>query len=245
MEGYLNAFPRNYHKTDVFYFPTFQWRGRIIRAPRGIQDRIIAGHSDYPLTSEIAYRYPARVWWAVNSHSGMIRGLPLGITPSNTQDSPMNAVYGDIDVMRRAIEVPKTTKNRVYMNFKCETHPSRNTVFGIFKDKPWVTVGTHESTLEGRYTYLKEMRCHDFVVCPRGNGVDTHRLWEALYMESIPIVETHIVHRGWQDLPIAWVTNWEEVTEEWLDTQLIRIKTGVWAYEKLKLSYWIDRINAS
>lgn len=29
---------------------------------------------------------------------------------------------------------------------------------------------------------------HRFVICPRGNGKDTHRFWEALYRGAIPIV---------------------------------------------------------
>jgi hypothetical protein len=29
---------------------------------------------------------------------------------------------------------------------------------------------------------------YEFCICPEGNGVDTHRLWEALYSKTIPIV---------------------------------------------------------
>jgi len=35
---------------------------------------------------------------------------------------------------------------------------------------------------------LKRLSEYQFCICPEGNGVDTHRLWEALYLQVIPIV---------------------------------------------------------
>jgi len=36
--------------------------------------------------------------------------------------------------------------------------------------------------------YAEISREHKYVLCPRGNGIDTHRFWETLYRGSIPIV---------------------------------------------------------
>ncbi len=108
-----------------------------------------------------------------------------------------------------------------------------------FVEKPWVTDGTMEVTLEGRRKYLRELRNHEFVLCPRGNGVDTHRLWETLYMGSIPIVQRDPVHRGWQDLPICWIDSWDEVTPEFLQKQKQDILNRRVNLDKLKIGYWI------
>ena len=81
-----------------------------------------------------------------------------------------------------------------YLNFKVETYPhERQLIQNMFQSKSWVTCGTPVDTLEGRKEFLKDIRNHEFVLCPRGNGVDTHRLWETLYMGSIPIVKNDIV----------------------------------------------------
>ena len=42
--------------------------------------------------------------------------------------------------------------------------------------------------------YERDLLTSNFVLCPEGNGIDTHRVWEALYSGSIPIVriETHL-----------------------------------------------------
>ena len=61
-------------------------------------------------------------------------------------------------------------------------------------------------------------------------------------MGSIPIVHRDIAHRDWEDLPIAWLDNWEEITPEWLDVQEARIQTGTFPLEKLTARYWIQAI---
>ena len=43
--------------------------------------------------------------------------------------------------------------------------------------------------------YSKALHSHKYVLCPEGNGVDTHRLWEALYAGSVPIVSRN----SWSD----------------------------------------------
>ena len=52
---------------------------------------------------------------------------------------------------------------------------------------------------------------HKFVVCQRGNGLDTHRICEVLLMGSVPIVE----HSGLDDLysewPVVLVDSFEDV----------------------------------
>lgn len=242
-DKYLAAFPDHYCKTDVFYLDSYFWRGTVVTAPE-TADLIVSGHSDYPITDEIADRYPGTTWWSVNSQSLRVRGLPIGIT-NDCDESALHRIYGNIPMMEDVVREPRIIKNRVYMNFTLCTHPSRQEVYDMFHSKPWVTVGEHVSTMEARKVFLQEIRNHEFVLCPRGNGVDTHRLWETLYMGSIPIVQRDIAHRGWEDLPIAWIDSWNEVTEEWMDSQLERIRTGTWAMEKLKASYWIEKIRTS
>jgi hypothetical protein len=48
--------------------------------------------------------------------------------------------------------------------------------------------------------YMKEISRHQFVVCQRGNGIDTHRVCEVLLMGSVPIVE----HSGLDDMYNQW-----------------------------------------
>lgn len=58
--------------------------------------------------------------------------------------------------------------------------------------------------------YCRNMSKCKYVVCPPGNGVDTHRVWEALYMGCFPIVKKHRIYK-YYDLPIIQVNNWDNI----------------------------------
>lgn len=66
--------------------------------------------------------------------------------------------------------------------------------------------------------YHRALRRSRFVPSPRGNGVDCHRTWEAIYTGAVPIV----LDRHWAfahiDLPVLVVSNWESAVN--------RIKAG-------------------
>lgn len=245
-DRYLEAFPNNYVKTDVFYnYTPIHWRGKQIFTPSSTQTLIISGHSDYPLTDAIATKYPKTTWFSVNTQSTKVSGIPLGIT-NDTNESSLHRIYGNLPIMLEVYQNPREIKNLVYLNFKIETYPhERQLIQNMFQSKSWVTCGTPVDTLEGRKEFLKDIRNHEFVLCPRGNGVDTHRLWETLYMGSIPIVKNDIAHSAWQDLPILFINDWNEITEERLIAEKKRIESTNWNFEKLRVGYWIDRIRRS
>jgi hypothetical protein len=240
----LAAFPSNYHKMDVFYSGgrPISWRGRVCSHPPQTETLIVTGHSDFPIVDQLFNFYPRATWWGTNKQSARAHALPLGIT-NNTNESELHPIYGNLDVMVEVANGPREIRNLVYMNFAVGTYPAeRQPVWGRFVDKTWVTVGTPVSTLEGRKTFLEDIRNHSFVLCPRGNGIDTHRLWETLYMGSIPIVRQDIAHADWQDLPILFVNSWDDVTEDFLRKEESRIRNTEWNLRKLHVQYWIERI---
>jgi hypothetical protein len=242
-DRYLAAFPIHYWKTDSFYSNgAIVWRGRMHSLPPSNAQLIVCGHSDYPITDTVVDRYPNAKWFGVNKQSPRVHGLPLGIT-NNTQESELHSVYGNVDLMVEVANQPREIKNLVYMNFAVHTYPpERQMVLDMFKDKPWVTAESPENSISGRKRFLQNARNHSFVLCPRGNGIDTHRLWETLYMGSIPIVRKDIAHSDWLDLPILFVDKWEDVTEERLRAELVRFQTTQWNMEKLFIRYWVYHI---
>ena len=66
--------------------------------------------------------------------------------------------------------------------------------------------------------YFKLVRNYRFILCLEGNGFDTHRLWEALYLECFPVVlnspwSREIKRMG---IPILIVDKLSDVTLETL-----------------------------
>lgn len=66
--------------------------------------------------------------------------------------------------------------------------------------------------------YSKIAQSHSFIAAPRGNGVDTHRLWETLYRGSIPLVRDS-----------AWLKNFDFI-------QKFLIKVNSWELEEILTS---------
>ena len=184
-----------YIKTDtLIYQQPIEWRGEIHSArPSPVW---ISGHSDFPITEEVfsSYEKNTTIWFATNKECvyDKLISIPIGIT-NNTEESSDHIVFGNIDIMIEAKSKPKTIHNLVYMNFLIQTYPpERQSCYSTFVGKPWVTIGQSDKTLESRKKFLSEIRNHLFVLCPRGNGVDTHRVWETLYMGSIPILMIYL-----------------------------------------------------
>lgn len=245
-DKYIAAFPENYHKTDVFYVKDPVDRNQsILRRPHVSTPFIVTGHSDYSIQDIHTRMYPNTKWFCVNSETPRAQGIPLGIT-NHSDESYLHCVYGDIQTMYIIAQEPRERQNLVYMNFSIDTYPEeREKVWKLFESKPWVTKGEHIPTFGGRSQFLRNIRNHDFVLCPRGSGIDTHRLWETLYMGSIPIVKWNIVHSNWTDLPILFIDSWEDVTEEKLEQEYERIRSSSWNLKKLDVHYWIEYIQKS
>ena len=88
-----------------------------------------------------------------------------------------------------------------------------------------------------------DLASHKFVFSPRGNGVDCHRTWEALYLRTIPIVKKSTHMKEFEDLPIFFVDNWEEVCYTNLEQFYYKVKNNLYDLSKMKISYWKNLIN--
>lgn len=244
-DKYFQAFPTYYFKIDVITnnTPIF-WRDNIIYPPTTDLPMIISGHGDYPLDDKAVEFYRPKIWFTVNKQTNYknVFSLPLGIT-NNTNESHLHHIYGNVDCMIQVMNETIEKTNLVYMNFNINTYQiERENVWNLFHDKPWTTIGSIENTMEGRIKFLREIKSNYFVLCPRGNGLDTHRLWETLYMGSIPIVKRDIGNKEFEDLPICFIDRWEEITPEFLEKEKERIQNNSWNMDCLKISYWINKI---
>jgi len=247
-DKFYNSFKNIYFKTDaIVYNSSINWRGIHVFTPTKNMDVIISGHSDFEINDVHVELFSPKTWYTVNkqTHNNNVISIPLGIT-NNTNESYIHPIYGDLDSMIDVMAQPIEKTKLVYMNFNIGTFPQeRQLVWDLFKTRNYVTIGKIVNTIEGRKNFLKDIKAHHFVLCPRGNGIDTHRLWETLYMGSIPIVKRNIAYAEFYDLPICFIDDWTELNEEFLEREKNRINNNNYCLDKLKISYWIDRINKS
>lgn len=91
---------------------------------------------------------------------------------------------------------------------------------------------------------IKTWELHDnysFELCPEGNGMDTHRFYEALFLNTIPIVKKNTLEPMYKQFPCVIVNDWEEITETnckiWKKKLSKRVENDKF---KLQLKYWLN-----
>lgn len=105
--------------------------------------------------------------------------LPIGIANSMWKHGDLLTLYSTI----RSTYRDRKTEN-IYVNINPNTYPYRHDVLQSIKRHKSFHLATGKPYPE----YLKELASHYFCLCIRGNGIDTHRFWEALYLGVIPVI---------------------------------------------------------
>lgn len=138
----------------------------------------------------------------------------------------------------------KNKKGVLYGNFSVGTNDNKRTeCLNYFKDKEYftnkVTYKTPQVsklTQEQYIEYCNDILDHKYVLCPEGNGIDTHRLWETLYLGSIPVVLHNNVNDSFKDMPIMILNNWNEFEDNYQNF------TPSYIYDKLYCNYWYNQL---
>ena len=115
----------------------------------------------------------------------------------------------------------------------------RPPIYDACKHTPWIKWLPEQS----REDFWRSCNEAAFVLCPPGNGYDTHRAWEALCLGRIPIIQDLPINEVYRDLPVWIVNDWNnfanltasDVERVW--SEMIS-KWNEYKWEKLKLQYW-------
>ncbi len=142
---------------------------------------LITGNSDYSpsmffsneelrelLDNEHLLSWESENW--ITEHP-KVKYLPIGLKPDD------KIIKFCKDNSKSLKNVPK--EDKVYYNFRDQWNTEERTSYP-FKHDSRVDLGFEE--------YMNEMAKHKYVMAPMGNGIDTHRFWEAQVCGCIPII---------------------------------------------------------
>jgi hypothetical protein len=223
---------------DIVYTHTF-FADSLIEELRNFDKKIIV--ITHNCDTNMRFSPPDCVlkWFSqnVNIIHDRVMSIPIGLEN--------DIWFPEIDKKRKMIEKlkePREYKNLVYMNHNIATNPTkRQKPYDLLKDKSWVTTEMGENGM-GFDDYLDNIYNHKFIVCPEGNGIDTHRIWECLYMGSIPIVDDNINVNFYGNLPILATSDWVSLEENVLSAGYAQIQMMEWDYGMLTFKYWKNEI---
>ena len=170
---------------------------------------IFTAFEDTPLDEHIKGRIPANVV-SINAANAVVFGGKIQPFPHGIERK-MYPGYDHHVILREMMNTHIAPDKLLFVAHRADTG-NRASLGSLFKDKTWATV-THLPYEE----YLTEMKRHKFVLCPPGNGIESARNWETLYMRRVPIFLRHpYLQSMFKGFPALFVSKFEDVTEEML-----------------------------
>jgi hypothetical protein len=163
--------------------------------------------------------------------------LPIGL------ENAWRANHGTVRPFRLLRRKTERKIFRVMWTFSEKTNP---TTRGIAADWLYRAAVADDLGKISTTEHKKSLSRYAFVASPPGNGLDTHRTWEALYLRCVPIVVRSAMTEAYEllGLPVWVVDSYQEVEE--LDEA--GLEATYWSFfpgfaaEELWSPYWINLI---
>jgi hypothetical protein len=134
--------------------------------------------------------------------------LPIGIANSMWRHGNLN-IWKQILETNSLVNKPKS----IYFNFNINTNTvKRKKCYDIITSKNIPNLPNTDYL-----NYLTILSSYKFAICPEGNGLDTHRFWECLYLKVIPIcLKNHITEYYSKNYPVILLNDWNDIDENML-----------------------------
>jgi len=214
---------------------------------------LLTGNSDIPIDdSFLKYlnRSDIIIWFGqnikINHHK--LKAIPIGIA---------NAGYpfGDIKILNKIQKQNNQKQKLFYCNFTVDTNKQErqycleqtNLSLVEHKDGGWDGVyNIHgidrkvPNTFEG---YLSDLSESFFSICPNGNGIDSHRVWESLYLKTIPIITKNLLAKEHTDIPMIVLDDWSNFKKIKFDKILYTKTWNDFDVNDLTMPKYIQRIH--
>ncbi|MDC0141998.1 fringe family glycosyltransferase [bacterium] len=143
--------------------------------------------------------------------------LPLPIGLANSQWT-----HGNSKIHQEVYDMPIEKSMEIYFNFNKNTNRQQKR-YKCYNDI--IKKGIKWNKNLPYKKYLIELKKHKYAICPVGNGIDTHRFWECLYMNVIPICKKNrLVEYYSKFFPIVLLNDWNDLDLDFLKNEYSKFK---------------------
>jgi len=160
---------------------------------------LITNQSDREVDESLYLKKPQSIkkWFStnVNYPAEDLVAIPIGINNSYIK----NFVHEE-DFKTFNFDKFENKKDLFYNNYNLNTRPFHrlDTIWRLSKNKKAVIKQPNQS----KNNYLNDLNNYKYIICPWGNGFDSHRIWEAIYSGSLAITKKSIAFESFETLPI-------------------------------------------
>jgi hypothetical protein len=176
---------------------------------------LVSGNSDqniYPTPAflKIVNHPRVKLWYAQNPafEHPKLKLLPIGLANSHWE-------HGNVNLLMTVANNLPEKRNNVYFNFNVHTnYEKRSACYNALKDLlPFLDVISVADN-------VWRLASYKFCICPEGNGLDSHRIWECYYLRVVPIViesEFIKVLKKQLNIPMIILNDWSDLDLNKLD----------------------------
>ena len=173
--------------------------------------------------------------------------IPLGIDYHSVYNNPkkweqISDGKSPVEQEKYLVDVINNSKpfyeriNKIYVNFDINADRFGQRRDCLKKIQPSL-LAMYQEKQKRTQTWINTTK-YAFVVSPYGQGMDCHRTWDALILGSIPILKSKEFVNMFKDLPVLFVEDWNQITQQLLDDTIENFKNMTFNYDKLTLDYW-------
>ncbi len=171
---------------------------------------LVSHNSDVNIIDNDDYKYicnhPKIIKWYTQNllmEHYKVELLPLGIANPEWE-------HGNVNLLLQAYNNSHNKTNNIY--FYCNINNNYNKRKECYLKLNFIPKAYLKPVAE-YFNYLATFR---FAICPEGNGVDTHRLWECFYLRVVPIVLDDLFIKKVKEtynLPMVILNDWNDLRE--------------------------------
>ena len=168
-------------------------------------------------------------WFTVNPiiNSENLTPIPLGIANSTSVSNIKIESFLNL-------QKTEVGNKKIYANFNLNTNYYHR--YKVLKNlKKFKNIEFDINDKLHIEEYVQKIKDNKYIICPEGNGPDTHRFWEAIYLGSTPIVFKNVHNKNLRDLPAVFIDKIQDIN-------YLKENLGETSNEKLYFDYWKNLI---
>lgn len=195
---------------------------------------IITHNSDYPIHKKSLPFIKLDKIKKIYSQNTLINhdklfSIPIGIANSQWD-------HGNLKLLSKIMNENNSKNIDIYFNCNVNTNNIRASILKkIIQNK---NIHIETSVLKQEDYWRKLSRCR-YCICLPGNGIDTHRFWECIYLNVIPIIISNLGYDQFNNLPFL-IINMKKLPYtniNLLNKQYFNKKNSI-NLEKADMNYW-------
>ena len=208
---------------------------------------ILTHTSDYPLDLSyinIINHLNIHRWYGIDCNlndverNNKVIPLPIGIGNSMYLNyEPETGYMAEFNKVIYQIETGEIQKtNNIFFNFSIHTNRvAREDCFNKLSNYiEWIPMMPF-------MPFIHTIATYKFCICPVGNGLDTHRVWDCMYLRIIPIMLRNKYSEYWEHkIPCILLNDWTDLVHIINDMdKMLEFMEHQWTEDNIyKMKYW-------